>query len=154
MTGVYPLLGMARAGGSEIGLGPYAQAVFAAIGVFFSTIVFNLYFINLPIEGAPVELGDYLKGSFLHHVLGFLGGAMWLAGSLTHWITSSVPSEIGIGAARGSAFVHGAFVLAMLWGLLVWREFRGAGGAANLYMAVGLLLTIAAAAMVSFAPGL
>ncbi|MDX2181515.1 MAG: hypothetical protein SFV18_18110 [Bryobacteraceae bacterium] len=154
MAGVYPLLGMARAGGSEIGLGPYALAVFAAIGIFFSTIIFDLYFINLPIEGPPIELGDYIKGNFTHHVLGFLGGAIWLAGSLTHWITSSVPSEIGIGAARGSAFIHGAMVLAMLWGLLVWREFRGAGGAANLYMAIGLLLTIAAAAMVSFAPGL
>jgi len=154
MAGVYPLLGMARAGGSEIGLGPYALAVFAGIGVFLSTLVFNLYFINLPIEGAPIELGDYVKGAFSHHALGLLGGAIWLAGSLAHWITSSVPSEIGIGAARGSAFVHGAILLAMLWGLLVWREFRGAGGAAALYIAVALLMMTAGAAMVSLAPGL
>ena len=48
----YPLVEMSRAG--EIGLGPYTAAVMFAIGVVITTFVFNLYFMNLPVEGEPV----------------------------------------------------------------------------------------------------
>ena len=47
----------------ENGLGPYAIGVVFALGVFFSTFVFNLFFMNLPVEGEPLEFRDYFKGT-------------------------------------------------------------------------------------------
>ena len=56
----YPLIEKGKEG--ELGLGPYSIAVVFAIGVFLSTLVFNLFFMNLPIEGEPVDFMDYFKG--------------------------------------------------------------------------------------------
>ena len=57
----YPLIEKGKEG--DLGLGPYSIAVVFAIGVFLSTFVFNLFFMNLPIEGEPVEFMDYFGPS-------------------------------------------------------------------------------------------
>jgi glucose uptake protein len=52
----FPLVEKGKEG--ELGLGPYSIAVVFAGGVFLSTFVFNLFFMNLPIEGEPVDFMD------------------------------------------------------------------------------------------------
>src|SRR5205085_886237 len=58
--GFAPLIDMARDG--ENGLGPYALGFFFAAGLILSTFVFNLFFMNLPVQGEALELGAYFKG--------------------------------------------------------------------------------------------
>jgi hypothetical protein len=62
MSAFYPMLDWARTG--EVGLGPYSAAVMVAAGIWFSTFVYNLFFMNLPVEGEPLELLEYFRGGF------------------------------------------------------------------------------------------
>ena len=64
MGSFYPLVEMGKGGGVDsAGLGPYAVAFLFALGVFFSTFIYNLYFLNLPVEGQPLSMLAYFKGT-------------------------------------------------------------------------------------------
>src|ERR1022692_4190873 len=53
LIGIFtPLVQKAREG--ELGLGPYALGFIFAFGIFFSSFVFDIFFMNLPVEGEPV----------------------------------------------------------------------------------------------------
>src|SRR5215831_14413370 len=58
-SGYFPLINAAREG--ENGLGPYALGLCFVIGVCISSFIFNLFFMNLPVQGEPVEFGAYFS---------------------------------------------------------------------------------------------
>jgi glucose uptake protein len=150
MGSFYPLVQMSMA--TEIGLGPYSVAVIFSVGVFVSTLVFNLYFINLPVQGDPVPLSDYVTGGARNHSLGILGGALWCIGAVTNFVASSAPSDITVGPAVSYAMGQGATMISALWGLLVWKEFAGAISRVNLLLGVMILLFLVGLGMISVAP--
>jgi glucose uptake protein len=122
----------------DLGLGPYAICVVFAGGVFLSTFVFNMFFMNLPVEGEPLEIFDYLKGRPKDHLLGLLGGAIWCTGATAAFVAASAnagmaapaaavaaaPSPIGPGVSY--AMGQGATLIAAVCGIWIWREFKGA----------------------------
>jgi glucose uptake protein len=117
-----PLLDNARQG--ELGLGPYALGALFALGVFFSTLVLDVFFMNLPLEGEPIEVTRYLRYSLGQHLVGVGSGAVWLTGILAALVYSGTPD-----VAQASPFLRillgqGAPVLAALWGILAFREFK------------------------------
>jgi glucose uptake protein len=157
MGSFYPLVVMAKAsewGGTagENGLGPYAIGFVFALGVFLSTIVFNLFFMNLPVEGEPLELLDYFKGRPKQHLLGVLGGAIWCAGTLANFVGSSAPEQVQVGPAISLALGQGATMVSALWGLLLWKEFAGADTRIKALLVIMFVLFIAGLAMISVAP--
>jgi glucose uptake protein len=154
----FPLVEKARE--AEIGLGPYAICVVFAAGVFFSTFVFSMFFMNLPVEGEPLEIADYLKGSRKQHLLGILGGAIWCTGAVAAYVAASANAEAPagiaaappVGPALSSALAQGAAIVAALWGILVWREFKGADSKVKSLTTLMLALFAAGLALVSMAP--
>jgi glucose uptake protein len=124
MGAFFPLVDKARAG--DIGLGPYAVAVVFAMGVFFSTFVFNVFLMNLPVEGEPLEVADIFKGSPRQHLLGMAGGAVWCTGMVASLAAVSAPAEAHMGAVAGYFLAQGFPLIAALWGILLWKEFKGA----------------------------
>ena len=157
MGSFYPLVVMAKAndwGGTagENGLGPYAIAVVFALGVFLSTFVFNLFFMNLPVEGEPLELPDYFKGLPKQHLLGVAGGILWCAGTIANFVGSSAPESVQVGPAISLALGQGAAMVSALWGLLLWKEFAGADSRVKALLLIMFVLFIAGLAMVSVAP--
>jgi glucose uptake protein len=144
---------MAKAGGPDnAGLGPYAVAFLFAIGVFFSTFVFNLYFLNLPVQGAGLSMFDYFKGTLWQHVLGILGGLIWCIGAIANFVAASAPKSVQVGPAISYAVGQGATMVSALWGLLVWKEFAGANGKVRVLLALMLILFLAGLITVSIAP--
>ena len=127
MGASYPLITLARAPGLEIGLGPYALAVFFAIGIFTTTIVYNIYFMNLPLDGEPIELGAYLKGTLGQHLLGVFGGLIWCTGTVCNLVAGAASGVAQLSPALSYLLGQGGALVSVLWGLLVWREFAGAG---------------------------
>ena len=131
-----PLVEMGRQG--DTGLGPYAICVVFAVGVFFSTLMFNLFFMNLPVEGEPVDIFDYLKGRAKQHLLGVLGGALWCTGAVAAFVAASANADLAapvagvasapspIGPAVSYAMGQGATLIAAVCGIWIWREFKGA----------------------------
>jgi glucose uptake protein len=118
------LVDKAREG--DLGLGPYAVAAVFAVGVFLSTFVFNVFLMNLPVEGEPLEVPDIFKSTPKQHLLGLLGGALWCTGLVTSLASGSAPAEAHLGTVAGYFLAQGFPLIAALWGILLWKEFQGA----------------------------
>jgi glucose uptake protein len=150
MGSFYPLVEIGKQG--ETGLGPYAIAFVFALGVFSSTFVFNLYFMNLPVQGEPVELLDYFRGTRRQHLLGLAGGLIWGAGTIANFVAASAPPEVQVGPAVSYALGQGGTMIAALWGLLVWKEFSGADLKVKTLLVFMFVLFVSGLALVSSAP--
>ena len=119
-----PLIQMGRAG--ENGLGPYSIGFIFAIGVLFSTFVFNLFFMNLPVQGEPVDIAEYFRAKAGRHVMGALGGIVWYVGMIASLIAGRVEGAARVTAPVSYALGQGGIVIAALCGLFLWREYAGA----------------------------
>ena len=139
-----------RAQDPEDGVGPYALLFLFSIAVVFSTFVFNLFFMNLPVEGDPLEIGDYFKAAIKNHVLGILGGVVWGIGALANYVVATPKREIhpsGLVTMLGQA----APLVAALWGLLIWKELKGGDTRVKAFGAVMLVLFAGGLAFFSYA---
>ena len=107
-------------------LTPYSGVFFMAIGIVITTAIINPFFMRKPVEGEPVKMNVYKTGTIKTHVLGILGGAIWALGTIF--------SYMAVGAANPAiayALSNAAPVVAILWGLFVWKEFNGAPKGTN-----------------------
>jgi glucose uptake protein len=127
-------------------LSPYTAVVFFALGILASNFVFNTLLMRRPFEGTPVSYADYFRGSSRNHLTGILGGMIWCLGMLF-----SILASDKAGPAISYGLGQGATVIAALWGIYIWREFRqapkGVGSLLNgmlLCYVVGLALLIVA----------
>jgi glucose uptake protein len=150
MGSFYPLVQMSTR--SEIGLGPYSVGLIFALGVLVSTLVLNLYFMNLPVQGEPVALAAYFGGKMKNHILGLLGGGLWYLGAITNFAAAAAPAEVALGPAVSYALGQGATMISALWGLLVWKEFEGANQRVRMLLTLMFVLFIAGLTLVSLAP--
>lgn len=146
----YPFVEMARAG--ETGLGPYSIAFIFGLGVLLSTFVFNLFFLNLPLQGNPIDIFDYFKARPKTHLWGVFGGMVWCAGAVSNFVASRAEGNAQVGPAVSYAIGQGATMISALWGLIVWKEFAGADGRVRAFIGVMLFLFVAGLALVSSAP--
>ncbi len=102
-------------------LAPYTGVFFFALGVLLTTPIFNTFVMHHPFEGPKVSFKDYLSGSTRTHLIGMLGGLIWMGGMLV--------SFMGSGAANPAisyALSNAAPIVAMIWGVWIWKEFKGA----------------------------
>jgi glucose uptake protein len=146
----FPLLGLAMQG--DAGLGPYSIGVLFAVGLIFSTFLFNLILMNLPISGAPVEIFDYFKGSLRQHLLGVFGGIIWYTGMVCGYVAAAAEGKANVGPALGYALTQGAVVIAALWGLFYWNEFKDADGRVKAILFITIALFVCGIGLVSVSP--
>lgn len=107
-------------------LSPYTAVVFFALGILGSNFVFNTLLMRRPFVGTPVTYGDYFRGSGRDHLTGVLGGMIWCLG-----MSFSILASDKAGPAISYGLGQGATVVAALWGIYVWREFREAPKGVN-----------------------
>jgi glucose uptake protein len=150
--GFVPLLDKARQG--DLGLGPYAAGFIFAFGVFFSTFVYEIFFMNLPVEGEPVEFGEYFNGRLGQHLAGLTSGFIWFTGLLAALVATSVPEAMQGGSMLRYLLAQGSPVLAALWGILVFREFKNGDIRVKLLGTLMLVLFLCGMAMIGLAPAL
>jgi len=136
----------------DVGLGPYSTVVVMAVGVVLSTCVFNMFFLNLPVEGQPIEIWDYFKTKPKTHLLGILGGALWATGAVANFVASAAPAEAQISPNVGYAAAQGSALLAALCGLLLWKEFKGADIRVKLMTFLVFLFYVGGLALILIAP--
>lgn len=73
----------------EVGkLTPYTAVFVFALGVFLSNFIFNTVAMKHPVEGKPVSMKDYFKGTMTTHMVGILGGVVWCVGQSFSMIAS------------------------------------------------------------------
>ena len=85
-------------------LTPYTAVFVFAIGVFVSNFLFNTLAMKHPVEGKPVSISGYFKGDMSTHL---------------------------VGAAISYGLGQGATLVSALWGILIWKEFKGAPAISN-----------------------
>lgn len=146
----YPIVELAKEG--ENGLGPYTIGLLFALGVLLSTFVLNLFFMNLPVQGQPIEFSEYFKGKPNQHLLGVLGGGLWFVGAISNFVAARAEGPALVGPAASYAMGQGATLISALWGLFVWKEFADAEPNVRMLLGVMLILFVAGLTAVSLAP--
>lgn len=150
MGSFYPLVEISKQG--DLGLRAYSVGFIFAVGVFVSTPIFNIVFMNVPVQGPPVRFAEYFRGTAWQHLLGVTGGMIWAVGAIANFAAASAPPEIQVGPAVSYAIGQGAVLVSTLWGLLYWKEFKGAPRQAKLLIAGMIALFVAGLALISIAP--
>jgi glucose uptake protein len=127
-------------------LSPYTAMVFFAIGIVCSNFIFNTYIMRKPFAGEPVNYTQYFKGGFRNHLPGILGGIVWCIGMSFNIIASGKA-----GAAISYGLGQGATIIAAIWGIFIWREFKNAPKAVSTLLNVMLLLYVVGIALIIYA---
>jgi glucose uptake protein len=146
----YPMVETARQG--EAGLGPYGIALLFGAGVLVSTLFYIPFFLNFPVSGEPIQTKEYFKGTVSQHALGLLGGIVWMVGGICNFAAAGTPVSLQVGPAVSYALGQGATMVSALWGLIVWREFKGANQRVQALLILMLVLFVAGLTMISMAP--
>ncbi|MEO8594039.1 MAG: hypothetical protein ABI759_12020 [Candidatus Solibacter sp.] len=145
-----PLVEKGRLG--ELGLGPYAVGALFALGVFTSTFVYDIFLMNLPVEGEPVEVTAYLDGGLKEHLSGLIGGMVWFTGMLLSWVCTSLPEAMQGAPISRFMLLQGSPIVAALWGILVFKEFKGNDVRLKILALLMLVLFLCGMAMIGLAP--
>jgi glucose uptake protein len=125
---------------------PYTATFIFSLGILLSNFLFNTLLMKRPFSGTPTNYAAYFKGRFATHLVGILGGAIWGLGNAFNLIAAGKA-----GPAISYGLGQGATMIAALWGVFIWKEFKGAPAGTNGLLAgmfvcfvTGLALIIAA----------
>ena len=122
----------------------YTAVVFFSIGALICTAILNPFFMAKPVQGQPVKMREWFSGGSKAHLLGLLGGAIWCLGnSVSFMAVGSASPAISYGLSNSAP------VVAALWGIFVWKEFKEAPKGTNILLSmmfccylIGLVLIV------------
>jgi glucose uptake protein len=109
-------------------LTPYTALVLFSVGVAVSTPLFLPVLRRFASKPADGEIG-YGDVSRRNHQIGMLGGMIWCLG-----MASSLLASGQAGYAISYGLGQGATIVAVLWGVFIWHEFRGAPATCSRYL--------------------
>lgn len=109
---------------------PYGAVFVFSIGILLSNFVFNTILMQWPIEGDKISPAAYFKGNAKVHLVGILGGIIWCIG-----MSFSILAAEKAGPAISYGLGQGATLIAALWGVFIWKEFKAAPKSTNKLLA-------------------
>jgi len=113
-------------------LTPYTAVVVFSLGLLLSNFLWNTIVMRWPFVGERVPLGDYFtKGNLRLHLIGILGGVIWNVGMSFNIIASGATAP-----ALAYGLGQGATMIAAIWGVFIWKEFKAAPPGTNKLLAV------------------
>jgi glucose uptake protein len=127
-------------------LTPYTVAVLFTFGAVVNCLTFNIYMMRKPLVGASVGFGDYAKVSGGYHALGLIGGAIWGVGTVFNFVAASL-----VGVAISYAIGQASPMIAAVWGVFAWHEFRESSARAKIYLAGTFICYLLALALIAHA---
>jgi glucose uptake protein len=152
MWTMIPLLNKARSG--DFGLGPYALAAMFAFGIFASTFVYNLFFVNLPVEGEPVDMLSYFQGSLKQHLAGVVAGMALCTGIVALFVAQAGSPDSAtpwFPSTTAYALRQGAVLLGALFGIFRLKDFRDSDARVRALVWAFILLFTAGVFAIGFA---
>jgi len=118
-------------------LTPYTAVFIFSVGILLSNFLFNTILMKKPFEGAPVTYNQYFAGKLKEHLTGILGGMIWCVG-----MTFSIIAAGKAGFAISYGLGQGATLVAALWGVFIWKEFKGMKGTNGLLASMFVLFFV------------
>ena len=143
----YPFVAKAIKG--ENHLGPYTVAFVFALGMLACNFPVNYVLMRRPVSGPPVSVGDYFRGSGAWHFWGIMGGMIWGVGTISNFVASYAKM---VGPAASYALGQGSTMVGTIWGVFVWKEFKGADSTTKRLLALMFALFIIGLVCVALAP--
>jgi glucose uptake protein len=131
------------------GFSPYGTFFFFSVGTFLSTVLLLPLVLKCPLDGSrsvPFRplLQEYTQAPRIAHVYGLLGGLVWAAGTLLFSISAlklSFAASYAIGECNG--------MVGLLWGVVVFREFKGTSLLVKALVLLVVVLYATAIALIS-----
>jgi glucose uptake protein len=103
-------------------LSPYTAIVSFSAGLLSSNLLWNSLVMARPFSGEPVTYRDYfVKGTVRLHLIGILGGVIWNTG-----MSFNIMAGTAAGSVLSYGLGQGATLVGALWGVCIWKEFKGA----------------------------
>ena len=127
-------------------LTPYAAVFVFSLGILISNFIFNTILMKKPFEGTPVTYSQYFKGSLKEHLTGIAGGMIWCIG-----MSLSILAAGKAGFAISYGLGQGATLIAALWGVFIWKEFKNAPKKVNSLLAMMFVLFVAGLGLIILA---
>lgn len=127
---------------------PYTAVVIFSTGIFISNFLFNTILMKRPFTGTPTGYADYFAGKFSTHLVGVLGGVIWGLGNSLSLIAAGKA-----GAAVSYGLGQGATLVAALWGVFIWKEFKAAPKGTSGLIAGMFLLFAAGLGLIIYSGG-
>lgn len=143
----YPFVARSMSGAQH--LTPYAASLVFVVGAFACTIPFGYVLMRRPVVGAPLRMRDYRLGRAGQHAWGVLGGLVWGVGTISSYVVANVPL---VGPAVSFSMSQGNTMISALWGVLVWREFRGADARVRVLLVAMFALFAVGLASIGLSP--
>ena len=125
---------------------PYSAVFIFSVGIFVSNFIFNTILIKKPIHGTPTSYREYFRGNFKTHMTGILGGLIWGLGNSFNLIAAGKA-----GPAISYGLGQGATLVAALWGVFIWKEFKNAPASTNKYITAMFFFFVAGLALLIYA---
>lgn len=144
MGGFAPFVTKALTG--EHALTPYSIIVLFSLGSLACCFFVNIYFMRHPLVGEPVNFSGFFAARRRDHALGLLGGVVWGIGGSFNFIAAGV-----VGVAISYAIGQAAPMIAALWGVVVWKEFKGANRAARVFLGLMFVFYLLAVGFIATA---
>ncbi|MDO4214371.1 MAG: multidrug DMT transporter permease [Bacteroidales bacterium] len=111
-------------------MSPYQAVFFFALAVLVSTFILNPFVMRYSVEG-KASMKDYFKnGDTRTHLIGMLGGFIWMSGMVISFMTAGA----AVNKAVSYALSNASPLVAMIWGVLIWKEFKAAPKGTNKYV--------------------
>lgn len=98
---------------------PYTAVFIFSSGILLSNFIFNSILIKKPFTGTPTSYAAYFRGKPATHLTGLLGGLIWGLGNSLNLIAAGKA-----GPAISYGLGQGATLVAALWGVFIWKEFK------------------------------
>lgn len=133
---VGPVVGKALSARPQ--LGPYGITFLFTGAAFASTFPILHVYMRHPLEGSRTSAAGYWKGTGAQHVAGVSAGAVWTLGTALTWTAAD---QVGIALAM--AIGQANPLVAAVWGVFVWREFKGAPRRSKLLLVLMFALYVA-----------
>lgn len=127
-------------------LTPYSVAALFSVGAFICCFIVNIYFMRRPLVGEPVDFSGFWSARGRDHAMGLAGGIVWGLGTTFNFVAASF-----VGVAISYAIGQSSPMIAALWGVLVWKEFAGAGRKAWGFLALMFVFYLAAVVVIAMA---
>lgn len=134
------------------GLSGEAGAFYMTIGAFVTSLILLPYFMRHPLvpNEKPIGFAEYKRANTAWHFWAALGGLIWSIGMVFNLVVASQPKfSVAIAYTLGQC----AAMVAAIWGIFVFKEFKNAPKRAHQYLGLMFALFILGIVFLSQAIG-
>ena len=126
-------------------LTPYEAVFLFGLAVLISTFFLNPIAMRHSVEGRQTMKQYFQNGDTRTHLIGMLGGFIWMSGMVISFMTAGA----AVNKAVSYALSNASPLVAMIWGVLIWKEFKNAPAGTNKYVYAMFFCFLAALVLIA-----